>query len=315
MQRTSGHRAQATLGARGNAKPRAWRPSRWARSLLAMGGLTFALAGALLQAYRGAVLLGTTQVPLWLVVLRFAFVLPPLALFAILVFHLESVPEALRPGALLMTTGLALWMSYEFLRTWAGAPPSDALFEIVIAGIVVAGVVTHLYGVWREGRKMRRLAESDPLTGLGNRAGAQRAWNDLIPGTEAAVAIVDLNELKSANDLKGHAAGDELLRSCGTALSQACGDGGWVARWGGDEFLLVLPGVDKHDARLLLNTAEKCVTPSVTGLPAWAVGVVSVDAGVSLREAVQAADTRMYQEKAQQYRRAERATGRPGVRP
>lgn len=282
---------------------------------MAMAGLTLALAFTLLQAYRGAVSLGTPQVPSWLVVLRFAFVLPPLALFAILVFHLDSVPEGLRPGALLMTTGLALWMAYELLRTLAGAPPYDGFFETVIAGIVVAGVVTHLYGVWRESHKMRLLAESDPLTGLRNRAGAQRAWDDLISCTDTAVAIVDLNELKSANDLNGHAAGDELLRSCGTALSQACDGRGWVARWGGDEFLLVLPGVDKHDARLLLNTAEKRVTPSVTGLPAWAVGVVSVDAGVSLREAVQAADTRMYQEKAQQYRRAERATGRPNLRP
>ena len=283
---------------------------RWSRGLLAFFLLGGSVAGILAAVYLSAAGMVAMRAPSWVVTLRVVFVAPPLVLFAVVWAYLDSVPRVLRPGALLMTSGLSLWMAYELLVVWVGVPRSGAVVETVLGGVVVAGMVADLYGALVESRSARVQAESDPLTGLWNRAGALRAWERIAPGTDAVVAVVDLNELKTTNDALGHAAGDRLLLSCAAGLRGACGDRGWAARWGGDEFLAVLPGLGEHDARSLLNAAEGKVAAAVGDLPVWAVGVVAVSADLPLREALQAADARMYREKALQYRLAERPAER-----
>ena len=181
--------------------------------------------------------------------------------------------------------------------------------------MVAVGVTAYLFGGLREVRSLRLLAESDPLTGLLNRAGAQRAWVGLAPGEAVSLAVVDLNELKAVNDALGHAAGDRLLLSCARALLRACGERGWVARWGGDEFLVALPGMSEPEARARLSAAKATLTTMAGALPAWAVGVVSARGGHALHAALQAADARMYEEKAAQYRLVKFAGTRGRVAP
>ena len=112
----------------------------------------------------------------------------------------------------------------------------------------------------------RHLSLHDPLTGLANRA----AFNEHLAEIEArpadmtvriAVLSFDLNRFKEINDVHGHAAGDAVLRAIGGRLGEAMGEGEFIARVGGDEFVALKSMYYKRsDAVLLANRllAEIC---------------------------------------------------------
>lgn len=99
--------------------------------------------------------------------------------------------------------------------------------------------------------ELARLASTDPLTGLPNRRyfleAAGREF-ELVHrfGGVASVVMIDLDHFKALNDAHGHAAGDDALRS----VAQACvlRDVDVFARWGGEEFVAILPGTDEAGA-------------------------------------------------------------------
>jgi diguanylate cyclase (GGDEF)-like protein len=88
-------------------------------------------------------------------------------------------------------------------------------------------------------------ATTDELTGMLNRRAGERRLRAAL-GTHKqgfrrlAVVLLDVDGLKTVNDRWGHAAGDAALAHLASALAEHVGDHGWVARWGGDEFLVVL---------------------------------------------------------------------------
>lgn len=92
---------------------------------------------------------------------------------------------------------------------------------------------------------LRRQAATDPLTGLANRDAAleelARALEHAGPERGPAVLYVDLDRFKVVNDLLGHGAGDVLLAAAGRRLKEVAGDYGMVARFGADEFLVLIP--------------------------------------------------------------------------
>jgi diguanylate cyclase (GGDEF)-like protein len=90
---------------------------------------------------------------------------------------------------------------------------------------------------------LKDLAHTDPLTGVANRRGATRALGRaLTVGLPVTVALVDLDHFKRFNDTYGHAVGDAVLRRVARALSNVLPGTGIAARWGGEEFAIVMPG-------------------------------------------------------------------------
>jgi diguanylate cyclase (GGDEF)-like protein len=103
--------------------------------------------------------------------------------------------------------------------------------------------------------QMRHYAEHDDLTGLWNhriilerlRQEVDRSRRE---GTPLSVILVDLDHFKNVNDTYGHPAGDLVLKEVGTIFQKAVRSYDWVGRYGGEEFLLILPGSNFAGARI-----------------------------------------------------------------
>ena len=97
----------------------------------------------------------------------------------------------------------------------------------------------------RNEAKLKQLALHDNLTGLSNRNALREALSDLATDNQPFVLVfVDLDGFKAINDNAGHERGDTELKRVATVLNNTFGELGKVGRWGGDEFVIVLPNQD-----------------------------------------------------------------------
>ncbi len=151
------------------------------------------------------------------------------------------------------------------------------------------------------------LGKHDALTKLKNRSFYIDEMNRLErkgPFPVTAVAV-DVNGLKAINDQLGHAAGDALLRRAGEVLGKAVEKPGHAARIGGDEFVLLLPGVDERGGAAVIDGIRQLVEVNnqfYSGMPlSLAMGAATAHDGERLEAMLQRADTAMYLEKRGHY--------------
>ncbi|MDU0294994.1 putative bifunctional diguanylate cyclase/phosphodiesterase [Saccharothrix longispora] len=123
------------------------------------------------------------------------------------------------------------------------------------------------------------LAEQDPLTGLANRRAVTRELErELATGGSGSMLLLDLDNFKDVNDLRGHAVGDRLMKALAAALRSRLEPSQLIGRLGGDEFAVVLPGCGPAEAA---RTAE-VLRDAVAQLPlVGPVGTVTVSTGVA----------------------------------
>lgn len=153
---------------------------------------------------------------------------------------------------------------------------------------------------------IRVLATVDELTSLVNR----RRMHEVLEAEErrqtstrgTCIALLDIDFFKQVNDQYGHAAGDSVLRSFSQA-ARACLRGDDVlARWGGEEFLLLLPDASLDDARgVLERMAEQVHTMPVPGVEgrriSFSAGLATRNAGEPFADAIHRADKALYRAK------------------
>ncbi|MCW2581280.1 MAG: hypothetical protein JWQ53_70 [Klenkia sp.] len=140
-------------------------------------------------------------------------------------------------------------------------------------------------------------ASRDPLTELANRRGFDQAMQDLLAGLgeddRLSAALLDLDGFKAVNDTLGHEAGDHVLREVAAAWSAALPPDAVLARHGGDEFALLLPGLGGSDALALVRSV--CARYPDLRL---SVGVAQYVSGESAAQLMRRADQALYSAKA-----------------
>ncbi|HET7312465.1 MAG TPA: sensor domain-containing diguanylate cyclase [Mycobacteriales bacterium] len=141
----------------------------------------------------------------------------------------------------------------------------------------------------------QRAALTDPLTGVGNRRQADAFLAAVVPGD--AVVLVDVDHFKRVNDDQGHVAGDEVLRRLAGLLVQQVRADDHVARFGGEEFVVVLTGGASTAVTAVERIARAWaeISEGVT----FSAGVAAHTAGGTVIETLAAADRALYEAKAQ----------------
>jgi len=168
-------------------------------------------------------------------------------------------------------------------------------------------------------------ATTDYLTGLPNARSlfvhlAQELSRCRRTGTSLAVMVGDLDNFKQVNDLFGHLDGDRLLREFGAKLKETCRGYDYVARMSGDEFVLVVPGLEPNAAAekaARLNQLAVEVGHSITGRDIVSLSVGTSfcpEDGFDVERLLSEADRRMYSVKQLHHEDAERAHGVPSTK-
>ena len=145
-------------------------------------------------------------------------------------------------------------------------------------------------------------ASTDALTGLLNRTGLEKVQQaqSLVPDTPYTVAVLDIDYFKRINDTHGHAAGDEVLRLLGEEIARAVRGGDIAVRYGGEEFLVIMPGTPLAGARTVVERirAEFAARNELPMPVTLSAGLATGLAGRDDPEAIfQRADQALYQAK------------------
>jgi len=153
--------------------------------------------------------------------------------------------------------------------------------------------------------RLAATARTDPLTGLANRRAFEQALEQRLAGDSEetfAVLMLDVDGLKQVNDARGHAAGDAVLTRVASVLSTDLRQADLATRWGGDEFVLLMPGMDQVGAlSLARRIGGTLLNPDdPTGAISVSIGTAAFPAdGTTAVSLLAAADRSMYVDKRQ----------------
>lgn len=191
-------------------------------------------------------------------------------------------------GHLAVVTG-----SYAVVLALQHEPAGPALV-IGMAGMVAAtaGVIGSLAG------RLRALASTDPLTGLPNRRGWEGALERELARvkrrkTPLCVAVLDLDHFKEFNDEQGHLAGDRLLKEVAATWLGLLRDTDVLARYGGDEFGIILPDCYPNKANEIVSR----LCAATAGGSTCSAGVASTTDDIDMSELIDRADQALYRAK------------------
>ncbi|NEK87668.1 bifunctional diguanylate cyclase/phosphodiesterase [Blastococcus saxobsidens] len=289
--------------------------------LTAMGGvaasaLVLGTAGGLDEMLLGVVALGPVTTVVGLGVIRWGHRVP-LVFFQVLLavgvlgigVFAHAAPTVSGAVAVLALSAFASMAAFLFFSVrWALGFLTELLVigavVVVLRGDVSAGpaavlAVLVVGSAGAIGLLARRAAsaEEDALTGLVNRRGFDEALDVAVrtavrTGEPLSTALFDLDHFKTVNDTQGHAAGDEMLRAVALTWGSVLPRGAVLARHGGDEFALLLPGSD-GDSALACAEALRAALPGI----GTSVGVAELALGDSPADLMRRADAALYRVK------------------
>ncbi|NLX87299.1 MAG: GGDEF domain-containing protein [Clostridiales bacterium] len=166
-----------------------------------------------------------------------------------------------------VTAALGISLCFHLFSSITGMAINDREFT---ASVVHNGMVIMLFSLYSllinrykrinylDNKVLRRLSSRDALTGIYNRQRFEEELRRAIKhaqryGTQLSLVLFDIDNFKAVNDGYGHLVGDKVLVEFVSIVATEIRETDFFARWGGEEFALILPGADKRDATLLAN--------------------------------------------------------------
>jgi diguanylate cyclase (GGDEF)-like protein len=236
--------------------------------------------------------------------------------------HVITVDRIEFTGKLVPPATFRLWV----IAIWLAAGVAYGAFYAVSAKRALAATrhgkatLERLNAELRiETDQLKQVARRDPLTGILNRHGlrdelskaAERGDVRFFP---LSIVFVDIDHFKRINDLHGHDVGDLVIKEISDVISSAIQRDDILARWGGEEFLLIFPGTAPTDARAIAERLRRAIAGrawpaglQVTG----SFGVSAATMGEDLVEGIKRADEAMYLAKSNGRDRVELNVGEP----
>ena len=177
-----------------------------------------------------------------------------------------------------------------------------AILVMFVGGMINLAQIRLLLG--RVLQHLTREAQTDALTGVVNRRGLMQRLDEVhLRARRAAcgyvVLMVDIDHFKAINDELGHVEGDRVLQRVAQSLHGGLRSGDIVARWGGEEFVLLLPGMQLGEATALAERLRALVMASGEPVVTISIGVAeAVAATEDSAETIRRADAALYRAKA-----------------
>jgi diguanylate cyclase (GGDEF)-like protein len=167
---------------------------------------------------------------------------------------------------------------------------------------LVAELISGAFTQYIAYQKVRYMSFHDSLTGLYNRVYLEQEMARLDTARQLPISFImaDLNGLKLVNDTYGHEKGDILLKTAAEVITRSCREEDIIARWGGDEFTILLPLTTFSEALTICNRiSANCLKASFAEMPlSIALGVASkIDETTSQVEVLREAEDNMYKQK------------------
>jgi diguanylate cyclase (GGDEF)-like protein len=278
-----------------------WAEAAPALALQLIVGIVLGLNSRHVQFHRSATFLGIAAYLVSVALLRDAAV--PTSGYGPLVL-LPAVWAALRGRRVEVGAAVVGVAAVYFIPALLiGAPKYPAggwragMLLVVLAAATGFAIVQLVERVGRLVHQLQELATRDGLTGLTNK----RAWQELFEhelassrrsGEPLTVALIDLNLFKQYNDQHGHLAGDRLLSEAAAAWHGALRETDVLARWGGDEFGLLLPGCTRGHGEITVERMRAAFPQA-----RFSAGVVEWDRHASAEELLDRADGELYRAK------------------
>jgi len=252
----------------------------------------------------------------WLLSYRAGFLLPMLMTAGV---SFVTFSPRMRRWGIALTTASGVAVAWAYLDERVAEPRLD-VSAAMVDGLLVANVVlvtvvlgltsglNHHYFSRERRRAERQLeaaetqARTDPLTRLTNRLGMAESLAAIPPKAPYALALIDLDRFKEVNDTYGHARGDIVLAQVAHVLEESIGSAGTVSRWGGEEFLVLMPAIRLTAALAALERARNAMGPLVRSeldvVPVtFSAGLAMASPGLSWETTVRVADALLYDAK------------------
>lgn len=182
----------------------------------------------------------------------------------------------------------------------------DAWVELILALACIAVIADRreelLHYANREllqsQQRLSRLVDTDPLTNLANRRSLRKSMDSLV-ATGGAFIFIDINKFRQINDLFGHSVADAVLQRLAGLIIEQFRPEDHAIRWGGDEFLVVAPGMDQVSAKARVAAIRQALRQAGDDTPPFsiAVGIAELFPGGDPTAALEEADRRMFAEK------------------